>query len=124
MQKVIDIFKSVDSFGSGVGFSMKGDGTFKTSFGAFLTLIIYVLVLAYGAGKYSVLTNKADTAHQEILRENVVDSNQTFLLSDIEANFAFGLWSNSFTPVHPDNFTEYVYFQALKVSMGYDAETG
>ena len=105
MQKVTDTFKSIDSFGSGVGFSVKGEGTFKTGLGAVITIIIYVIVLYFGADKYGVLTSKGDTTHQEILFENVVPPTTTFLMGDIDANFAFGLWSNQFLPVHPDELT-------------------
>ena len=94
MQKVINTFKSVDSFGSGVGFSVKGDGSFKTGLGAVITLIIYVIVGIYGFQKINVLKGRTGTAHTELLRENIIDPNETILMGDIDANFAFGLWSN------------------------------
>ena len=75
MQKVIDTFKSIDSFGSGVGFSIKGDGSYKTGFGAVITLIIYVIVGVYAFQKANVLEGRTDTAHTELLRENIVDAN-------------------------------------------------
>ena len=63
MQKLTDRFKSLDNFGAGVGFTVKGRDTYGTGFGAVLTLFIYAVVFIYGQQNLAKLRNKQDTAH-------------------------------------------------------------
>ena len=40
-------FKSLDSFGEGVGFTIQGDENFKTGIGAFIRIVITIVILIY-----------------------------------------------------------------------------
>ena len=46
------ICKSIDMFGESVNFSVKGEESFKTASGAFLTMFMLVLFLAYALLKF------------------------------------------------------------------------
>ena len=124
MQRLFDKLKQFDKFGSGAGFTIKGSETYGTSLGLVLTLIIYTIVLIYGRQNYMKLMEKADTAHQQVLEENVVPVRQEFTLGDLEANFAFGLWSNQFQPINLTQVEDYVQIQALMMNYDYDSEKG
>ena len=108
MQKLTDRFKSLDNFGAGVGFTVKGRDTYGTGFGAVLTLFIYAVVFIYGQQNLAKLRKKQDTAHQQLTEENVVGPNEKFLMGDLGYNFAFGLWSNAFTPMNLTEISDYV----------------
>ena len=47
-----DRFKSLDLFGTTVGFQIKGNDTFNTIPGAILSLFCYTIVLIYGGTKF------------------------------------------------------------------------
>ena len=108
MQKFIERFKQLDNFGSGVGFSVKGRDTYGTGFGAVLTLFIYAVVFIYGQQNIIKLRKRQDTAHQQLTEENVVSPTEKFIIGDLGYNFAFGLWSNAFTPVDLSEVSDYV----------------
>ena len=44
-KKLRDIFVNQDIFGHSIGVQYKGDATFKTKLGAFVTLAIYTIVI-------------------------------------------------------------------------------
>ena len=53
MKIVQDKFKQIDSFGESVNFIVKkGDTSYKTAPGAFISLLIYGLILIYGGTKF------------------------------------------------------------------------
>ena len=47
MEKLKNKFKQIDQFGKGIKFSAKGQTTYKTCFGAILSVIIYSVVFVY-----------------------------------------------------------------------------
>ena len=47
-----------------------------------------------------------------ITDENVISAGEKFRFKDLNANFAFGLWSNKFNPIDPRNVSDYVKFEA------------
>ena len=63
MQRLKSKFSSIDQFGQGINFLIKGGDTFTTSLGAVVTLLIYVTVLIYGSTKFNRLKERLDTSH-------------------------------------------------------------
>ena len=78
-----------------------------------LGLQIYVIVFLYGYNKYDLLINRQDTSHQSIINANEFKATDSFSLKEIEANFAFSLWSNQFVPTQftTENIEDYIRFE-------------
>ena len=113
MVKLIHLFKKFDAFGSGINFTVNGGEKFNTSFGALLTLFIYVLVTIYAQMKLNKLYYRHDTFHQTAMHEDVIKQDEIFSLEELEANFAFSLWPNDFSsPVNLTTVSDYVRFEA------------
>ena len=47
MKGLVDKFKSIDIYGHSIGVHYRGDGSYRTSLGSFVTLITVALVLSY-----------------------------------------------------------------------------
>ena len=48
---------------------------------------------------------------------------EKFTFGELQANFAFGLWSNTFDPLTPEEIQDYVYFEARIKAVSFDSET-
>ena len=59
-----------------------------------------------------------------ITDENVISAGEKFRFKELNANFAFGLWSNKFEPIDPRNVSDYVRFEADMLETSYDINTG
>ena len=55
-----------------------------------------------------------------ITDENVISAEEKFRFKDLNANFAFGLWSNKFNPIDPRNVSDYVKFEAAMLETSFD----
>ena len=51
MKKLASLFKGIDIYGHPIGVNYKGDGTFNTVMGSFITLITAFIVLSYASLK-------------------------------------------------------------------------
>ena len=66
------IFLQLDLYGQGLSFRVNGHDSFKTMFGAALSLLVTILVIAYGASKYTILVNRGDTTHNKYIEDGVL----------------------------------------------------
>ena len=73
-----NIFKSVDMFGSAVGFKVKGRSVFKTAIGAIMSILILATVGTYGLVKFTKMYNKLDTSFQSSVDKQETSQNYTF----------------------------------------------
>ena len=51
MKEIVDKFKSIDIYGHSIGVHYRGDGSYRTALGSFVTLITAALVMSYTAIK-------------------------------------------------------------------------
>ena len=66
------------------------------------------------------LTERSDSAHQKLTFENEFDPfKDKFKLEDMQANFAFGLWSNTWNPLNLTDIEDYVKLEASLVNRTY-----
>ena len=73
--------------------------------------------------KFTSLINRSDTFHQSSINEEALTFNDAFTFADLQANFAFGLWSNDFSKIHNfDDIKDYVQLNAILIS--YDFTQG
>ena len=61
LSKVRDVFKELDLFGTPVQLKVKGADSFKSTFGALLSLLLWVAVLFYGSRKWMKMYALEDT---------------------------------------------------------------
>ena len=72
-------FKSFDQWGEGVGFQIKGEGTYNSYTGAFLTLVIIVITLSYAIKQYGTMVDYEDTKYMQIIEKNAnIDKTLSF----------------------------------------------
>ena len=74
MQSLKNRLKKLDKFGEGINFMVDGGGGLKTTFGGFITLIIYLLALIYTQERFQKLIFKKGTLHLTSEHVNVIDS--------------------------------------------------
>jgi len=82
--------KSMDMFGRGTGFKIKGQDTFTTWVGAFISLFIYGLTLAYAAYKSISLVSRDQASIVTFDQHGQLDDTFEFGQQD-EFQVAFGL---------------------------------
>ena len=63
LQKFKNQFKAVDILGSNMQFTINGEDTYKSNLGAWVTIIIYSIVLVYAANKSIKLSERLDTSY-------------------------------------------------------------
>lgn len=90
-RKIKEKFKSIDYFGQNVTFTWNGDDQFKTTFGASISLILMIILLAYGLSTLvAVVERQSPTiTTTSMQRDNSDDSISTPYDSGFD--FAFGL---------------------------------
>jgi len=67
---IIDLFKSIDLFGPGVGIKIKGDDAFKTTTGAITTIMVLGLTTAYFGFLLSVMVVYGNTSISVVVEGN------------------------------------------------------
>ena len=65
LDKFSSKFKSLDLFGESVGFTIRGNGTHQTFFGAFLSLFAIVVTISYAQDRLKTMFAYGDTTYQE-----------------------------------------------------------
>ena len=73
LNKLSNAFQSFDLFGSGVNLRENGKEQFTTCFGAFISLLILIVVLDYATTKYTTLIEYGDTVHNSIVITEIED---------------------------------------------------
>ena len=58
------IMKSIDIFGDSINFSAKdGERSYKTCVGAFVTLLLFILLSLYSTKRFIIMINRDDTKY-------------------------------------------------------------
>ena len=92
LKKIANVQKSIDIFGERVSFNIDGAESHKSFFGAFVTIIISLIVLSYGLDKFILMTEYRDTIHQETTDIWSIDKEKVFLQSETKMNVAFTIY--------------------------------
>ena len=111
-EKLLENFTSFDTFGTSLSFQIKGGGSYNSAGGAFLTILIYAIVMFYSINKWEKMTQKADTNFQQNIETNKIEMTDLFSFENTEFNIAFTLVPNDwgFTHYNPMNISDYVEF--------------
>ena len=92
LKKIANVQKSIDIFGERVNFNIDGSDSHKSFFGAFVTMIIALIVLSYGLDKFILMTEYRDTIHQETTDTGAIDIEKVFPQSETKVNVAFSVY--------------------------------
>ena len=84
-------YKKLDLFGEHVSFTINGDDAQKSLCGAFLSMIIVIIVASYAFDNFIIMWEFGETSHQSVITENSVDPTRVFPQSETKLNFAFGV---------------------------------
>jgi hypothetical protein len=89
-------FKSYDYFGQQVGFTWNGEDQYKTSFGATVSIILRVVLLAYAINRlYEIIVRKDPVVTVTSLVHSLEESaNVGYRPQDTGFDFSFGLINN------------------------------
>ena len=83
MKNLSDAFTSLDAFGRGFSFTIKGREKFGTLIGTVLTLAIYAVILVYAHMKMTKLIDRLDTVHQTTINENEIQPDDKFTFEEL-----------------------------------------
>ena len=90
-QNLDDKFKGLDSFSPGFNFKMPGGkDTQETHFGAILSIVLWITLIAYGYLQMARLLRYGETVVTMSVRESYFDTNYTFGSED-GLSFAFAI---------------------------------
>jgi hypothetical protein len=86
-------FKGLDIYGESVSLTYKGDSVYKTKFGAFITFIIYLTVISFGAYRTIRLFKRInpDMATLNFMRD--LSEAEAINAEDLGFDFAFRTWN-------------------------------
>ena len=87
----MDKFKSIDIYGHSIGVHYRGDSSYRTSLGSFVTLITVALVMSYTTIKVTEMVGR--TSQNERTRSLKVDLNESGQINLAENNFNFGFYT-------------------------------
>ncbi|CDW71429.1 UNKNOWN [Stylonychia lemnae] len=110
-------FKSIDYFGQSVTFTYNGEDQFKTLFGAAISLVLMIVLLAFGIYKFVYLVNRwnPNVIKTSFLRD--LKEEPAFRPQDLGFDFAFGIGED--IPANIGGFTvRQIEFQFEKYSNG------
>ena len=77
-EKISSTFKSLDLFGEGIGFTVGGNGTHRTCFGACLSLIAIVVTISYAQDRFKTMLAYGDTTQQVTRQETAFSDAEPF----------------------------------------------
>ena len=117
LSKLGEIVKSVDMFGTSVGFHVRGGDAFKTWFGAFLSIIIiYSSVVVYGSSKFTKMYDRLDTTHQQsALKEGTLNGSEyNFTFTEMDFHIQIAAFSNhGFIAIPKDELSGFLEIKAI-----------
>ena len=58
-------FKKIDALGTSKSFTVNGSESYRSTVGAVLTILIYLLIAVYASDKAYKLSDRLDTNHQQ-----------------------------------------------------------
>ena len=84
---ITDSFKQFDLFSKNSTFRENGRDSLQSIFGAFLSLIVLIFVLAYGIVRIDKLVHKKDTSYSQYIEINSISSDN-FGNDELDLHFA------------------------------------
>ena len=110
LEKLRHKFNKIDIFGETISFNIRGANSFKTTYGAIMTLAVLALTISYAQKRLTILLDYGDTRH---LSSEDPDANAktSFTFSEMDFNFAFGVFPLDWI-VRPVNTTGYLEMKA------------
>ena len=105
-------FTSIDAFGENFDMKIdKSNDVLKTQFGSLLTILVYVIVIAYTYIKIDVLIEKKDV---DIMSTTMIDSISTDFIADnketgLNLAIAFTDYSDKTEPILDKSYGELVF---------------
>ena len=87
------LFQSLDMFGQNISFREGANDGFTTKFGAFMSLIITILVIVYGQKKFSAMLDHEDGSHQTYVEREIGRSEE---INVAELGFNYGIFHPHF----------------------------
>ena len=88
--RVSSLFKKLDFYPEDISFRESGDESFKSVFGACISLLIVFMVLIYATSKAQILFLKEDTKYSEYEKENALED-KDYYYNETEFFFSFAL---------------------------------
>ena len=78
----------MDNFGDSINFSLRdGLKSYKTWPGAICSLVIYSMILLYGATKFDIMANRLDTKQVSTEQVNAFPQDQVFNSEELGFDF-------------------------------------
>ena len=104
MQKIVN---AVDIYGVPVGLKYRGETTFKTKFGAVMSLITIILVIAYAGVRSEKMFNRKDSNVQQVSKTlDLFAETDSFNLSGQHLEIVVGLQNTDvgfdYIPIPPE----------------------
>ena len=94
---VVNYFKRLDLFGSGVGFTFDGESSYRSVCGATLSLMVFALILLQLNEKWVLLVENGDTTHSDHTVHGANDALTEVGFEETNFNLAFGIVPTNFT---------------------------
>ena len=83
--------RGLDIFGKDVGFKFGGHSNLTSVFGGALSVLTFMIVLAFAAVKFAILVRHQDNKYMSIERENYLDTDQEFTGKEMGFNVMYTL---------------------------------
>ena len=91
---ILDHFKKLDRFGQSVDFTLGGDHKYRTSVGAFFSLVVTIVVGLQFMKKFDILIQRGDTNHMNTVEYGENSGDIPIGYKETGYNFAFGILPN------------------------------
>ena len=115
-KSIATYFKRIDLFGSSVGFTFGGEASYKSVFGALLSLVVYTLTTLQLYEKWIVLVEKGDTNYSDHIEYGANNSNNQVGFKETNFNFAFAIVPNNFTSTMNLLNTDYSDYMSISMA--------
>ena len=90
-RQCLERFKSADMFGQSVGLTWNGEDQYKTTYGAFISWILIIILTAYGIGRLFTIFGRTDIKVIKTTLIRAPEEEEPFRPQDFGFDFAFGL---------------------------------
>ena len=91
IKKLSNTMMKIDLFGETASFHISGQDSYASLCGFFLSLGIFVTVLAYAGNKWMIMLEHEDTNHQKTVLKDDIDVSEVFDYDKLHFNIAVGL---------------------------------
>jgi hypothetical protein len=88
-----DKFKQLDQFGHEFRMNMRGDTSINSVYGAFISVLLVLVLFGYSAVRIEALQSKRDTIRSDIVAEDFIDETTEFNFKENNFHLAFAVES-------------------------------